>query len=99
MGELDLQQFSKLDEVRRGSNAWLKVREMLANQEMPPKKETPVVTSAGALVEGLKTLKARKIAMVAPYMKPLTKLVAEYINVKLGPSARASRKYPTFENT
>ena len=42
----------------------------------------PVVTSAGALVQGLKTLKARKIAMVAPYMKPLTQLVAEYIEAE-----------------
>src|SRR5438034_11530180 len=33
---------------------------------------TPVVTSAGALIAGLKALKARKIAMVAPYLKPLT---------------------------
>ncbi len=39
----------------------------------------PVVTSAGALVEGLKTLGARRIAMIAPYMKPLTQLVASYI--------------------
>jgi maleate isomerase len=39
----------------------------------------PVVTSAGALVEGLKTLGAKRIAMVAPYMKPLTRLVADYI--------------------
>ena len=39
----------------------------------------PVVTSAGALVQGLKTLKAKKIAMVAPYVKPLTQLVADYI--------------------
>ena len=29
----------------------------------------PVVTSAGALVEGLKVLKAKRIAMIAPYMK------------------------------
>jgi maleate isomerase len=43
---------------------------------------TPVVTSAGALVEGLRTLGARKIAMVSPYMKPLTKLVAEYIEAE-----------------
>ena len=42
----------------------------------------PVVTSAGALVEGLKTLKARRIAMIAPYMKPLTTLVAEYIEAE-----------------
>lgn len=40
---------------------------------------TPVVTSAGALVQGLKTLGARRIAMVSPYMKPLTALVADYI--------------------
>jgi len=40
---------------------------------------TPVVTSAGALVHGLKVLGAKKIAMVAPYMKPLTDLVAAYL--------------------
>ena len=40
------------------------------------------MTSAGALVDGLRTLKARKIAMVAPYMKPLTRLVAEYIEAE-----------------
>ena len=43
---------------------------------------TPVVTSAGALVAGLKALKARKIAMVAPYLKPLTHLVIEYIEAE-----------------
>lgn len=39
----------------------------------------PVVTSAGALIAGLKTIGAKRIAMVAPYLKPLTALVAEYI--------------------
>ena len=39
----------------------------------------PVVTSAGALVDGLRTLKARKIAMVAPYVQSLCTMVAEYI--------------------
>ena len=39
----------------------------------------PVVTSAGALVEGVKALGAKRIAIVAPYMKPLTELVAGYI--------------------
>jgi maleate isomerase len=39
-------------------------------------------TSAGALVQGLKTLNAKKIAMIAPYMKPLTQLVAEYIEAE-----------------
>lgn len=40
---------------------------------------TPVVTSAGALVHGLQTLGAIKIAMIAPYVHPLTALVCDYI--------------------
>ena len=39
----------------------------------------PVITSAGALVEALKVMGAKKIALVAPYMVPLTKLVMDYI--------------------
>lgn len=41
--------------------------------------ETRIVTSAGALVDALPVIGARKIAVVAPYMKPLTKLVVDYI--------------------
>lgn len=39
----------------------------------------PVVTSAGALIDALKVIGARKIVVVAPYMKPLTELVVDYI--------------------
>ena len=41
--------------------------------------DIPVVTSAGALVEGLRAMNAKKISVIAPYMKPLTKLVTDYI--------------------
>lgn len=41
--------------------------------------DTPVVTSAGALLRGLEALGAKRVALVTPYMKPLTKLVAEYV--------------------
>ncbi len=41
--------------------------------------DIPVVSSAGALLRGLEALGARRIAMVTPYLKPLTKLVADYI--------------------
>ncbi|KQZ76586.1 Asp/Glu racemase [Sphingopyxis sp. Root214] len=41
--------------------------------------DAPVVTSAGALVEGLDALGAKKIAVIAPYMQPLTKMVVDYI--------------------
>ena len=39
----------------------------------------PVVTSAGALVDGLKAIGAKKVSVLAPYMKPLTALVIDYI--------------------
>ena len=42
-------------------------------------RPAPVVTSAGALVDGLKVLGAKRVAIVAPYMKPLAKLVVSYI--------------------
>jgi maleate isomerase len=42
----------------------------------------PVVTSAGALIHGLKTLGAKRISVIAPYMKPLTNLVCEYIEAE-----------------
>jgi maleate isomerase len=38
-----------------------------------------VMTSAGALVQGLKRLGAKKISLMAPYMKPLTEKVVAYL--------------------
>ena len=42
----------------------------------------PVVTSAGALVDGLRVLGAKRISVIAPYMKPLTQLVCDYIEAE-----------------
>ena len=42
-------------------------------------RPAPVVTSAGALVDGLAVLGAKRVAIVAPYMKPLAELVVSYI--------------------
>ena len=39
----------------------------------------PVVTSAGALIDGLKVMRAKKIVVLTPYIKPLTKLIVDYI--------------------
>lgn len=39
----------------------------------------PVMTSAGALIEGLKIMGAKKIALLAPYMRQLTDRVVKYI--------------------
>jgi maleate isomerase len=42
----------------------------------------PVVTSAGALIEGLSALGARRVAVITPYTKPLTRLVTDYIEAE-----------------
>jgi maleate isomerase len=39
----------------------------------------PVVTSAGALVRGVRALGVTRIALVAPYLRPLTDLVIRYL--------------------
>ena len=40
---------------------------------------TKIVTSAGALIEALNALGAKKVAIITPYMKSLTELVTGYI--------------------
>jgi maleate isomerase len=42
----------------------------------------PVVTSAGALIDGLKVLGAKRISIICPYMKPLAELVVDYIEAE-----------------
>ena len=51
------------------------IREVLREEDAL----VPVVSSAGALLDGLRSLGATRIAMVTPYEKPLTKMVADYI--------------------
>ncbi|MFG2048973.1 Asp/Glu racemase [Micromonospora sp. NPDC048935] len=41
--------------------------------------DMPVVTSAGALVAGLRALDARRVALIAPYLPPMTATVAAYL--------------------
>lgn len=52
-----------------------RLHEVTASNEGP----APVVSSAGALVNGLHALGARKISILTPYKKSLTKVVADYI--------------------
>jgi len=54
-------------------------QERLAGVTAANQGAAPVVSSAGALVDGLRVLGAKRIALVAPYMLPLTKLVVDYI--------------------
>ena len=41
-----------------------------------------VITSAGALVDSLHHMGVKRVALVAPYMKPLTKMVVDYIEAE-----------------
>lgn len=44
--------------------------------------EIPVLSSAGALVDTLEDFNFKKVSIVAPYMKPLTRRVADYIEAE-----------------
>lgn len=39
---------------------------------------TPVLNSAGALVDSLREMNAKKVSIICPYMKPLTRMVVDY---------------------
>lgn len=55
----------------------------------------PIVSSAGSLIAGLHDIGARRVAILAPYMKPLTQLVVDYIeNEGIGVSAVHSLEIP-----
>jgi maleate isomerase len=41
--------------------------------------DAPVVSSAGALLSGISALGARRVAIITPYLKPLTELVVAYL--------------------
>jgi maleate isomerase len=55
------------------------VQRELAQVARDNRCNAPVMTSAGALVEGLQIMGAKKIALLAPYMCSLTDLVVKYI--------------------
>jgi maleate isomerase len=58
------------------------VEQDLASSAQAAGASSKVMTSAGALIEGLKALGARKIAFLAPYTKPLAQKVVDYIQAE-----------------
>lgn len=53
----------------------LKLHKATADNGCP----TPVLNSAGALIDGLKGLGVKKVSIICPYMRPLTQMVVDYI--------------------
>jgi maleate isomerase len=59
-----------------------RVESLVAEQLAPGGSETHVRSSAGALVEGLRALSARRIALVTPYLRPLAEKVVAYLEAE-----------------
>lgn len=59
-----------------------RVESLVAEQLATGGSETKVRSSAGALVEGLHGLGARRIALVTPYMRPLAEKVVTYLEAE-----------------
>ena len=65
--------------MSQGLGYHLKSEQRLAKTVAANDAPTPIVSSAGALVDVLNELGLKKVAVITPYMKPLTDLVVEYI--------------------
>lgn len=63
----------------RGAGAHREVEGTLAAALVDAPRRPPVVSSAGALVDTLRALDARRVALVTPYLRPLTAQVADYV--------------------
>ncbi|MEU4450644.1 maleate cis-trans isomerase [Nocardioides sp. NPDC023903] len=59
-----------------------RVEGLVAEQLATGGADARVRSSAGALVEGLQALSARRIALVTPYMKPLAQKVVTYLEAE-----------------
>ena len=59
-------------------------RVMAAIQEQVSDRESlpAIVTSADALIEALRALRAQRVALVTPYMKPLARKVVDYLEAE-----------------
>jgi maleate isomerase len=66
--------------MAQGPGAHAGSEEMIAAAAAGNGHPAPVTSSAGALVRTLQAMRARKVAMVTPYMPELTKMVADYID-------------------
>jgi len=66
----------------QGPGAHRRIEQRLGKVLADRGSRAPVISSAGALVETLNRLNAKKIAVVAPYMPPLTQAVIDYLTAE-----------------
>src|SRR3954447_19930399 len=72
-------------------------RRLAARASDGGRRAVPVVLSAGALVQALEALGARRVAVIAPYVRPLTAMVCAYIGA-LGPEVVRSISLEVDDN-
>jgi maleate isomerase len=65
--------------MARGNRAHEAVEAQLAQGDVDHGHALPVVSSAGALIRSLQMRGIERVAIMTPYMPPLTKAVADYI--------------------
>jgi maleate isomerase len=65
--------------MARGPGAHRDVQARLEAALEGSPRQPPIVTSAGALVDGLHAIGAKRVAMITPYMRPLAEKVADYV--------------------
>lgn len=68
--------------MARGPGAHRDVQARLEAALEDSPRRPPIVTSAGALIDGLDAIGARRVAMITPYMRPLAELVADYVRAE-----------------
>lgn len=66
--------------MARGAGAHQEVETRLTEVAKENGCPMPVISSAGALVRSLGALQAKRVAIVTPYLKPLTRLAERYLN-------------------
>lgn len=65
--------------MAQGAEAHVQSEKVIADAAAENGRSIPVTSSAGALVRTLQDMGAKQVAMVTPYMKPLTGMVVQYI--------------------
>jgi maleate isomerase len=82
-GRMDVMGYACLVAIMSAGNGYHRTSEVnLTRAAEEAGGPCPIVTSAGALVSGLKLLGAKRVALVMPYVKPLADLVQGYIEAE-----------------
>ena len=68
--------------MSRGRGYHRQSEERLARVAAESGRAIPIVSSAGALIEGLHAIGAKRISVITPYLRPLTELVLDYIRAE-----------------